>query len=329
MVEPCTRSTNTKCSCQAGYYYDDDISFCLKCTPCKKGQGVVKNCTATSDTQCDFCVKGQTFSDAKSLQRCKPCLRCVEGHVVLKRCTRRTDTVCVREKDKNNSKVPRPKVAPGTAITRPPLRNRTTTTKKKRLKASTIPVSTEPISAQNQSMTVSNQEEDAGSEDDTELQVVLYSLIAVVVVLVVVFVFVCHYKKRRNRPRKKPKPGGEEPSTRSNSTDVIEAVENPYSSLPFISKPVSGQGKMLRDVPYTLISDLSFHLNPGERWKQLGGHLKFNSTQINTFALVKGNATQAMLEEWGQKDGATVVALQNTFRKMKWGKEERMVGKYV
>lgn len=86
---------------------------------------------------------------------------------------------------------------------------------------------------------------------------------------------------------------------------------------------------MLRDVPYTLISDLSFHLNPGERWKQLGGHLKFNSTQINTFALVKGNATQAMLEEWGQKDGATVVALQNTFRKMKWGKEERMVGKYV
>lgn len=31
--------------------------------------------------------------------------------------------------------------------------------------------------------------------------------------------------------------GGEEPSTRSNSIDVIEAVENPYSSLPFgISK---------------------------------------------------------------------------------------------
>ena len=57
MVEPCTRSTNTKCSCQAGYYYDEDISFCLKCTPCKKGQGVVKNCTSTSDTQCDFCVK--------------------------------------------------------------------------------------------------------------------------------------------------------------------------------------------------------------------------------------------------------------------------------
>ena len=91
----------------------------------------------------------------------------------------------------------------------------------------------------------------------------------------------------------------------------------------------SVKDKMLRDVPYTLINDLSFHLNPGERWKQLGGQLKFNSTQINTFALEKGNATQTMLEEWGQKDEATVVALQHTFRKMKWSKEERMVGKYV
>lgn len=86
---------------------------------------------------------------------------------------------------------------------------------------------------------------------------------------------------------------------------------------------------MLRDVPYTLISDLSHHLNVGERWKQLGGQLKFNTTQVNTFALEKKDATQAMLQEWMQKDGSTVVALQNTFRKMKWTREERMVGKYV
>ena len=86
---------------------------------------------------------------------------------------------------------------------------------------------------------------------------------------------------------------------------------------------------MLRDAPYTLISDLSQYLNPGDRWKQLGGKLNFNSTQINNFAVDKANASQAMLQEWGQKDGATVVALQSTFRKMKWTKEERMVGKYV
>lgn len=80
---------------------------------------------------------------------------------------------------------------------------------------------------------------------------------------------------------------------------------------------------------YSLFSELALHLNPGERWKQLGGQLKFNITQVNTFALDKGNATQAMLEQWGQKEGATVVALQNTFRKMKWTKEERIVEKYV
>ena len=60
-------------------------------------------------------------------------------------CTRRTDTVCGREKDENNSKVPRiPKISTGTVFTRPPVKNKTTTTKKKRLKSPTIRVSTEP-----------------------------------------------------------------------------------------------------------------------------------------------------------------------------------------
>ena len=59
-------------------------------------------------------------------------------------CTRRTDTVCGREKDENNSKVPRiPKLSTGTVFTRPPVKNKTTT-KKKRPKAPTIRVSTEP-----------------------------------------------------------------------------------------------------------------------------------------------------------------------------------------
>ena len=86
---------------------------------------------------------------------------------------------------------------------------------------------------------------------------------------------------------------------------------------------------MLRDVAYTLINDLAQDLNPQNRWKQLGGYLNFDSTQIGNFAIDGQNATQTMLQEWGQKDGATVVALQRTFGSMKWRKEERMVGKYV
>ena len=87
--------------------------------------------------------------------------------------------------------------------------------------------------------------------------------------------------------------------------------------------------KMLRDVPYTLISDLATYLNPGNRWKDLGGRLHFNNTQISNFALVKKNATQAMLEEWGHRDCATVVALRNIFHSMKWTKEERICAEYV
>ena len=86
---------------------------------------------------------------------------------------------------------------------------------------------------------------------------------------------------------------------------------------------------MLRDVPYTLINELAKYLNPGSRWKILGGHLEFNNTDISNFALVKENATQVMLEEWGQRDCATVVNLRNVFAMMKWQKEEKICAEYV
>ena len=86
---------------------------------------------------------------------------------------------------------------------------------------------------------------------------------------------------------------------------------------------------MLRDAPYTLITDLSQYLNPGDRGKQLGGRLKFNSTQINNFALDRRTATEAMLVEWGQRDTSTVAALRDIFRAMKWSKEAKITATYV
>lgn len=82
-------------------------------------------------------------------------------------------------------------------------------------------------------------------------------------------------------------------------------------------------------VPYAIIKDLSRHLNPRDRWKQLARHLDFNSTQINNFAVDPSNATQVMLQEWFKRDGATVEALQSIFRKMNWSEEEKIVGAYV
>jgi len=57
VIKSCTSSSNTKCACEPGYYYNTDLTFCLKCTQCKKGRGVVRNCTATSNTKCEPCVK--------------------------------------------------------------------------------------------------------------------------------------------------------------------------------------------------------------------------------------------------------------------------------
>ncbi|XP_078351696.1 tumor necrosis factor receptor superfamily member 16-like isoform X1 [Oculina patagonica] len=332
ITKVCTSSSNTECSCQSGYYFDGSIVFCEKCSQCKRGRGVVRNCTATSNTVCKHCVKGKTFSSEKNMEECKPCTRCPKGHIVQQECTRRTDTVCVPEKDINNSKYPKQKITSSAVLTTPPTRNRTTTTKRRKWPSSPKRPTTESISVNNHSVTPIPVIEDhtTDSDDNTDLQIVLYSLIGLLVLLVAVLTLICWRCKKRNRPRKKPKPGNnsEEPSTRSNSTDIIEAVENPYSSLPLIGVR-QGSEKMLRDVPYTLINELSQYLNPGDRWKHLGGHLHFNTTQISNFAVDRSNATQVMLQEWGQKDGATVGALQSTFRKMKWTKEEKIVGQYV
>jgi len=86
---------------------------------------------------------------------------------------------------------------------------------------------------------------------------------------------------------------------------------------------------MLRDVPYTLISELAKYLNPRSRWKELGGLLNFNNTQISNFALVKENATQVMLEEWGQRQHSTVANLRKAFQELKWHKEEKLCAVYV
>ena len=56
VTQVCTPTSNTKCTCEPGFYYDKFL-YCLKCQPCKKGKGVVKNCTSVSNTVCDVCEK--------------------------------------------------------------------------------------------------------------------------------------------------------------------------------------------------------------------------------------------------------------------------------
>lgn len=330
MVKACTPTSDTKCECLPGHYFNGFL-ICLKCQPCKRGYGFVKNCTATTNTVCERCERGKTFSVGKGFDACKPCSKCQKGEVVKETCIRRRDTKCTPEKDFNNSKL-KP-FLPVPTKSKPRTNGDTRIAKEEPSKSSSGSESFSTLStiiSSTTAVTGKQKEYESLEEKETSFQAILYSLVALLVlVMIVVAIFVL---RRRRSNRKRPKNRGksdscEEPSTRSNSIEVVGAVENPYTSLPCIG---GRQGdKLLREAPYTLITDLSQYLNPGDRWKQLGGRLKFNSTQINNFALDRRTATEAMLVEWGQRDTSTVAALRDIFRAMKWSKEAKITATYV
>ena len=56
MVKACTPTSDTKCECLPGHYFNGFL-ICLKCQPCKRGYGFVKNCTATTNTVCERCER--------------------------------------------------------------------------------------------------------------------------------------------------------------------------------------------------------------------------------------------------------------------------------
>lgn len=60
-------------------------------------------------------------------------------------------------------------------------------------------------------------------------------------------------------------------------------------------------------------------LNPksSKNWITLAGHLEFTNNEVKNFGLTPDEATQNMLEEWGQRDSSTVDVLINMLKKMK------------
>lgn len=152
----------------------------------------------------------------------------------------------------------------------------------------------------------------------------LYVLSSILVCAIVAFAVVMYrYKKRRSQPLESPEIAAE-----ATASTNVTTHENHYTTV-LASGSRRGSKRMLREVPYTLITELAMCLNPREKWKTLGGHLEFNNTEISNFALVKENATQIMLEEWGQRDCATVSNLMKIFTALKWSREEKICAAYV
>ncbi|KAM7085968.1 uncharacterized protein WM277_027007 isoform 2-T2 [Molossus nigricans] len=94
----CTESQATRCSpCPAGTFmaHDNHENQCQTCANCRDDQEVVKNCTPTSDQQCQ-CKTGQCYCDTENCpEMCYPCTRC--PGVTLHPCTATRDTVCATE----------------------------------------------------------------------------------------------------------------------------------------------------------------------------------------------------------------------------------------
>lgn len=87
--------------------------------------------------------------------------------------------------------------------------------------------------------------------------------------------------------------------------------------------------KLLRDVSYSLIDELSRNLNPKGRWKTLAGKLNFSSKDIENFGLEPTNATEVMLSHWGQQKGSTLHHLYEVLKSLKWLFEADLVFKYL
>ncbi|XP_029205354.2 tumor necrosis factor receptor superfamily member 16-like isoform X4 [Acropora millepora] len=327
-TEPCTPTHNIICTCAPGYYFNSEILFCFKCRLCGPGRGVIKNCTFNSDTVCAPCEKGKTYSDIRDFSSCKSCTNC--GGNLLKKCTRKNDTVCGRGRERNTSKTPPrslPVPRPRPPTTTPPIISST-------LHSET---SKPPVT---QSMT---------KNQLIPFEASLYVLSSILVCAIVAFAVVMYrYKKRRSQTLESPEIAAE-----ATASTNVTTHENHYTTVlasgsrrehqdygppswPRCSHVLSqlpgqeaGSKRMLREVPYTLITELAMCLNPREKWKTLGGHLEFNNTEISNFALVKENATQIMLEEWGQRDCATVSNLMKIFTALKWSREEKICAAYV
>ena len=54
VIQVCNVTSNTKCACAPGFYWDEFL-FCLKCERCRRGHGMVRNCTSVSNTVCQTC----------------------------------------------------------------------------------------------------------------------------------------------------------------------------------------------------------------------------------------------------------------------------------
>ncbi|XP_052230754.1 uncharacterized protein LOC127844523 isoform X2 [Dreissena polymorpha] len=96
IVQACTGISDLKCQCKEGYWREKGTNnICQRVLTCGQGQGVKTKATPNSDTVCEDCVNGETFSNVSSTtEQCLPCSTCGTDEILHRSCTATEDTIC-------------------------------------------------------------------------------------------------------------------------------------------------------------------------------------------------------------------------------------------
>lgn len=328
-LSECKATQNRKCDCEAGKFLEPSFLYCKDCKKCHKGEGVVSRCSGNSDTKCAPCVKGSTFSNnASETERCKPCTQCRGMMIEKEACNVSRDTVCERV---NETETTTARTTVTKHITSGPL-SEVTTIKEEATGYSDPAISEQPGMAYN---------------------VYVLAIVAAVFVVVVILVAVCCFfmRKARDANGSNSVPSEETAMTEYNFPVPITSSDTPArtrssqglrgrrttnsrssnqnsresealeSSCPLQGINIGGGAKsktMVRDLPGHIYIELGKFLNPKSlnNWVTLAGRLGFNNNDVQNFNIYPDQATQKVLDEWGQKDGSTVDILIYELKEM-------------
>ncbi|XP_052231695.1 tumor necrosis factor receptor superfamily member 14-like isoform X2 [Dreissena polymorpha] len=96
IVQACTGISDLKCQCKEGYWREKGTNnICQRVLTCGQGQGVKTKATPNSDTVCEDCIHGETFSNLSSTtEKCLPCSSCVADEILHRSCTATEGTIC-------------------------------------------------------------------------------------------------------------------------------------------------------------------------------------------------------------------------------------------
>ncbi|XP_052231665.1 uncharacterized protein LOC127845059 isoform X2 [Dreissena polymorpha] len=96
IVQPCTTISDLKCQCKEGFWRKSGAyGVCLLVSTCDQGQGVKTKATPNSDTVCEDCIDGETFSNVSSTtEQCLACSTCGTDEIDQRSCTSTEDTIC-------------------------------------------------------------------------------------------------------------------------------------------------------------------------------------------------------------------------------------------